>query len=399
MLVQIERPSGRGKPQDSLPGLWRLGFRPFYLLGTVFAALAVPFWILRVAGTVVAPASLDAYRWHQHEMVFGFALAIVTGFLFTAVRNWTGLATPRGARLAALCALWLAARAAWFAAPMIWAFAIESVFVVLCAWSLLAVLVRARNRRNYFVGLLYLLLLVCDGLYVFASMGTLAPLAPDTALRGALYLIVLLTFVIGGRVIPGFTANTVRGGLSQWRDPRVDRAAIGAGAAAFAAELAGFAQAVVVLAAAAALLHAVRLWGWRPLAARGKPLLWILHLAYAWIPVGFALLAAASLGVIAHSIAVHAFTVGTVGGLIIGMVTRTALGHTGRPLTVDAREITMYVLVLAAAVLRVLVPLVSPALELASEIASAVLWSLAFLLYAVIYGPWLARPRVDGQPG
>jgi uncharacterized protein involved in response to NO len=399
MLIQIERPGRKGDQQDALPAIWRLGFRPFYLLGAIFAALAVPFWIALVAGVVAAPWGLDAYRWHQHEMVFGFALAIVTGFLFTAVRNWTGLATPRGWRLAGLCALWVAARAAWFAGSLPAALVIETAFLLACAWALLAVLVRARNRRNYFVGALYLVLVAADWAFAGAGHGALGAVTPDHALRFALYLVVVLTLVIGGRVIPGFTANTVRGGLAQWRDPRLDRAAIGFGVAAFAAELLGLAWPAAALAAVASLLHAVRLWGWRPLAARGKPLLWILHLSYAWIAVGFALLAAASLGVVGRSLALHAFTVGTIGGLIIGMITRTALGHTGRVLAVGGREVAMYSLVQAAAALRVVVPLAAPAATLASEVASAVLWSAAFALYAIVYGPWLARPRVDGQPG
>jgi uncharacterized protein involved in response to NO len=398
-LLRIESPSEPGATAPAGFALWRLGFRPFYLLGALYAGLAVPLWIAAHAGALGLPGELPAQWWHAHEMVFGFALAIVTGFLFTAVRNWTGQPTPTGWPLAALCGLWLAARAGFLAGALRLAVVTELVFLAFVATALLAPLVRAGNRRNYFVAVLFLVLAVVDLLFLGAVRGLLAVPDPSTALRVALYLIVTLTFVIGGRVIPMFTANAVRG-LSQRRSEHLDRAAIGVSVLAFALELAAApAAALAPAAAGAAALQAARLHGWRPLATRGRPILWILHLSYAWIPVGFLLMAAAALGWASPVLAWHAFSIGTVGGLVIAMVTRTALGHTGRVLVAGPAEVAMYVCVAAAALVRVVPPLFVPQAYAWTLWVSSLLWSAGFLLYVAAYWPKLSRPRIDGRDG
>jgi uncharacterized protein involved in response to NO len=399
ILMSIEPPSKSGETAPAGFALWRLGFRPFYLLGALYAGLAVPLWVAAYAGALALPGDLPAQWWHAHEMVFGFALAIVTGFLFTAVRNWTGQPTPTGWRLAALCGLWLAARVGFLAGTLRVAVVIELVFLAFVATSLLAPLVRAGNRRNYFVAVLFVVLAVVDLLFLGAARGLIAAPDPSTALRLALYLIVTLTFVIGGRVIPMFTVNAVRG-LSQRRSVHLDRAAIGVSVLAFALELAAApAAALAPAAAAAAALQAARLHGWRPLATRGRPILWILHLSYAWIPLGFLLMAAAALGWTAPVLAWHAFSIGTVGGLVIAMVTRTALGHTGRMLVAGPAEVAMYLCVAAAALVRVVPPLIVPQAYAWALWASSLLWSAGFLLYAAVYWPRLSRPRIDGRDG
>ena len=399
MLIQMQPPAPKGSPASPRGALWRLGFRPFYLLAAVFAALAVPLWVVLYSGAARPPIGLDPLLWHMHEMVYGFALAVVTGFLFTAVRNWTNLPTPTGARLAALAALWLAARAAWLLALPAVAIVIEVVFLVLVAAALLTVLVRARNRRNYFVAVLFGVLALADMAFFAALRGVITAFGPDLPLRLALYLIVTLTLVMGGRVIPSFTASAVRG-VKQFRDVRLDRIALAAAVLAFALELAGApALPLAVVALAAGVLTAVRVAGWNPRATYGRPLLWILHAGYAWIAVGFLLMAASAAGLVARPLAMHAFGLGGVGGLIIGMITRTALGHTGRPLAVGAAERAMYLLVQGAALVRVLGPIVLPAFSMVWVQASATLWCVAFITYAVVYWPRLSAPRVDGQPG
>ena len=155
----------------------------------------------------------------------------------------------------------------------------------------------------------------------------------------------------------------------------------------------------LVACAVAAVLHAVRLWMWHPWVTFKRPILWILHAAYAWLPIGFVLLALAQVGWVSYSLAVHAFGVGVTGGLIIGMVTRTARGHTGRPLQVSRPEVLAYAFVMLAAVLRVLVPAVAPALYTQALAVAAGLWAVAFALYLVVYTPWLMRTRLDGKDG
>ena len=395
-LLRIEPPSRGAAPGGF--ALYRLGFRPFYLVAAMYTAVAVPLWLFVWAGAAPLPLGLPAHLWHAHEMIFGFATAVIVGFLFTAVRNWTGLDTPAGTQLAGLVGLWIAARAAFVAGLPAAAIAMEIAFLGLVGFALLRRLVRARNSRNYFLAALFVALAAADLAFALAAAGAIG-LAPDLPVRFALYMVVMLTFVIGGRVIPGFTKNAIRE-ARQFRWPWLDRAAIAAAALAFGTDLAGAeAPLVIAAASAAALLHAVRLAGWAPLSTRSRPILWILHAAYAWAPVGFALMAAAAAGLVARPLAIHAFALGTVGGLIVGMITRTALGHTGRMLVAGRAETWMYSLVMAAAALRVLGPIALPEGYVALTSLAGVLWSAAFALYAVVYWPRLSAPRVDGREG
>jgi uncharacterized protein involved in response to NO len=397
-LLQIENPAPKIAGAGAF-ALWRLGFRPFYLLGALFAALGIPLWVAVFAGAASLPQGLPPQTWHAHEMVFGFALAIIAGFLFTAVRNWTSQPTPTGAHLAALAGLWMAARIAFVAGAPGLGLLIELAFLLLVAIALLRPLLRSRNRRNYFVGVLFAVLAAADLLFWAAGQGLAGGVNPDTVVRFGLYLVATLTFVIGGRVIPMFTANGARG-VRQFRHARLDEAAIAASVVAFALELSGVSGALLALVAvAAAVLQAIRLAGWGPQGTLDKPILWILHASYGWAAVGFALMAAGALGWVPRTLSVHAFSVGLVGGLIIGMITRTALGHTGRMLVAGRSETAMYAMVQLAALLRVFGPLVAPGHTPRFIELSSVLWAAAFLLYLVVYWPRLTRPRIDGRDG
>lgn len=353
--------------------LFRLGFRPFYLLAAGLAALAVPAWALGRADLL----------WHAHEMVFGFAVAVITGFLFTAARNWTGLETPSGALLAGFALLWLAGRVLLAVDAGLPAAIVDSLFLPAVAIALAVPLFRARNRNRFFVGLLLL--------FALLNIAFHAGWRPLAMLEAALGLVVVIVTIMGGRVIPAFTANaipTARVRRFDW----LDRTSIAAAALAIVAHLTGVG--VAPIAFVAALLNAARLVLWDPLATRGVPILWILHLSYAWIPLGLVLLAAGH-----ASPALHAFAVGAVGGMVIGMMTRTARGHTGRPLHAGPAEVAAYALAQLAAVVRVLIPLIWPAGHSTAIIVSATLWSAAFAIYVIVYAPILTRARVDGKPG
>ncbi len=398
-LLNIDPPT-RGRPGQP-PGfaLWALGFRPFYLLGAGFAALAVPLWLLFYTGGLGLPGGWSPMAWHAHEMVFGFAVAIVCGFLFTAVRNWTGLPTPTGARLAALCALWLVVRLAYLVGATLPALAGELLLLCLVAAILLRLLVRAGNRRNYFVGALFVVLAIVDLLFHASLAGVATGFTVQSAGRIGLYLIVALATVIAGRVVPMFTQGALRG-VRQFRDARLDRAALATMLLAFGLDLAGVDGPVLAAAASlAALLQFARLAGWGPLATLRTPLLWILHLACAWLPVGLALMAAAALGWVPASLAAHALGLGFIGGLIIGMITRTALGHTGRMLVAGRAEVAMFAMVQGAALVRVGGALLFAQEYLAAMIVAAGLWSAGFGLYLFVYWPRLSRARVDGRDG
>ena len=220
-----------------------------------------------------------------------------------------------------------------------------------------------------------------------------------TALYAGLALIVMIETVIAGRVIPAFTMSATPG-LKLLATPWVERATLASTALALALWVALPASifGAVVLAVAAAL-HVKRWLGWRSLLARGRPILWVLHVAYAWIPMGLALLGLAQMGWLSPSAGVHALGVGATGGLIIGMLTRTARGHTGRPLAVSRAEVTAYALVFLAALLRTFVLLVAPQWLAASLVVASVAWAIAFVIYLWIYTPWLVQTRADGKDG
>jgi uncharacterized protein involved in response to NO len=219
------------------------------------------------------------------------------------------------------------------------------------------------------------------------------------ALHAALALIVMIECVITGRVIPAFT-NNVTPGLKLAARPALERATLAVTALALLAWVVAVpAGLTAIFFGLAAAVHLRRQGSWRPWVTRGRPILWILHAAYLWLPVGFALLALAQFGWISASAGVHALAVGTTAGLIIGMVTRTARGHTGRPLQASKAEVLAYLLVLAAAVLRVVLPLLAPQWFVQSLVAAALAWSAAFAIYLVIYTPWLVTTRLDGKDG
>jgi uncharacterized protein involved in response to NO len=217
--------------------------------------------------------------------------------------------------------------------------------------------------------------------------------------RAALWLVMMLVVVMAGRVVPAFTASALPQ-VKVLRRARLDNAAIVLTLAAFACDLLGVENRILAaVALAAAVLHLWRQAGWAPLATRGRPILWILHLSHAWIPAGLALLALGSLGVVPANAAIHAFGAGAIGGLIIGMITRTALGHTARPLAAGRAETASYLLVHAAAALRLLAVL-APGLGYVPLLGAAgVCWAAAFLIYFAVYLPRLAAPRLDGRPG
>jgi len=385
-------PALRGWP------LLRLGFRPFYLLAAGLACLSVPWWIGVFLGHAAPGVVFPPLLWHAHEMLFGFAAGVIVGFLLTAVRAWTGLPTPCGPVLGALALLWLAARLAAFTGPYGLYAVLDVALLPVVAVLLLRVLIQAGNKRNMPLISLLLAMGAANAVFHLTMLGAI-DVAPLTPLYVELALVVMVVCVMTGRVIPVFTKNVTPGlviRVPKWFEPWL----LGVTALALALwvlAVPGWLTAAVCLLAAG--FHVVRLWRWQPRVTLTRPILWILHLSCAWFPVAFVLLALAQWGWVAPSLAVHALGVGVIGGLIIGMVTRTARGHTGRPLQASKGEILAYVLVMAAAVLRALVPAVAPGWYVPALGWAAGLWGLAFAIYLVIYTPWLSRTRLDGKDG
>jgi len=329
-------------------------------------------------------------------MLYGFTLAVITGFLFTAVRNWTERPTPTGGWLMAIAALWVAGRIL-ILTPFAWPSALANVaFPLAVAIGIGIPLFRSRNRRNYVFVAIFAVIALSE-LYVHFSRLLTWRVPAWVGIQVALDLVLVVMTIMAGRVIPMFTTNAIREAKSR-RNTGVERTALSTVLALLDAVHVKGAPLVAVL-VLAALSHVVRWSLWAPHKTFRTPLVWVLHAAYVWIPIHFLLRGGSELQLIAPPLAVHALTVGAIGGLTIGMMTRTAKGHTGRILRADAGDVTCYSMVLTAAVVRVFGSLLLPRLYAGCVLISAALWSAGFGVYAVRYWAPLIRARVDGKPG
>jgi uncharacterized protein involved in response to NO len=377
--------------------LWEFGFRPFYLLASLFACASLLLWIAQYSGLLPQPY-LAGPLWHGHEMLFGFATAVIAGFLLTAVATWTQQPPTRGMLLAGLVLIWLAARVLVLTPWPLAAAAANLLFPLAVAAVIAVPLVRTRNRRNMlFIGLLALLAVLAALLHL-AAIGAVA-LPAAVGLQAGLDVVLLVIVIIAGRVVPMFTNNGVPG-AGATRNPMLEWAAPASVIVLLGADLLqvdGLLLAAIAWVGAG--VQAARLALWRPWRTWRTPLVWILHAGYAWIALHLALRGIAAIGWLMPSVAVHALTVGAIGGMTIGMMTRTARGHTGRPLKAGVAETAMFVMVQAAALVRVGGAALLPGQFLAGVQLSGLLWSAAFGLYALIYWPVLTRPRIDGRPG
>lgn len=396
-LHSIERPPRPAPPTGFAP--FALGFRPFFLAAAIWAVLLMTLW-LAVLGGHLEPGAMTPAVWHGHEMLFGFTVAVIAGFLLTAAQNWTGIPTPSGTPLAGLFLLWLAGRLgflipglpAWPLALMDLAFL--PVLALVLAWPIM----KARQLHNYPFPIMLLALAAANAMVHLEGVGW----ASDTAGLGlhlATYVVVTMIVVVGGRVIPNFTDNRLRTHAQRWKIIERPMPAITL-AALLAALIVPDSPVTALLAGLAAVTHAVRLAGWYTSKYWSVPLLWILHLGYAWIALGFALLAVSAAGLgTARGGALHAFTAGGIGVLTLGMMARVALGHTGRLLEAAPLMTVAFVAINLAALIRVGLPLFFPALQAAAMTAAGLAWMFAFGLFAALYTPILLRPRVDGKPG
>lgn len=377
--------------------LWELGFRPFYLLASLFSALSVLLWAAQFFDYLPF-AYVPGPLWHGHEMLFGYTLAVVAGFLLTAVKAWTNEPTPSGLPLMALAVLWLAGRVLVLTPFALAAMLVNAAFPLAIAWAIGVPLWRSRNVRNYFfVGLLGGM----SGLILMTHLALQGQLAcpPRLGLQLGLDVVLFIMLVIGGRVIPMFTNKGVPGAAAT-RHAVVENIALGSVIVLFFSDLLSLSPAVIgVLALVSGAAQAARLGLWKPWRTLATPLVWILHMAFVWIVIHLLMRGATELGWVAGSYATHALTLGAIGSLTLGMMTRTARGHTARELLADGAETTMFWLVQGAAAARVFGGMVSPELYMPSIQLSALLWAAAFGLYVVRYWPVLTRPRLDGKPG
>lgn len=381
--------------------VFNLGFRPFFLLSGAFAIILIALWIPVFTGGRALSTYYGQIGWHSHEMIFGYTVGVIAGFLLTSVRNWTGRSTATGGFLATLVTLWLLGRILpFFAATMpAWSISVvDLAFLPALTASIGVPLVRHGEKRNLLFLPLILGLFFANLLVHLELLGVVPGVAHHGIFLG-LYLIILLIVIMGGRVVPFFTERALPGvvikrrPLLEWLAPLTVIAYLLAELLFPNSEVAG------ALAGLAAIINGIRVVSWYSHRYWQAPLLWVLHLGYGWIVVGFLLKAAASLGLVAAQFTIHAFTVGGIGVLTIGMMARVSLGHTARPLKVTSSIAVAFALLNIAAVLRGLLPSIFPLWFSQLVILSGMLWIAAFLIFVIVYAPILTQPRLDGQPG
>lgn len=394
--VSLHEPGEPARQGPKLAAFFELGFRPLYIAGCAWALLSVAIWIF-APQWLLGP--LTGAAWHAHEMLWGFVATIAVGFLLTASATWTGVNPLKGAPLAIACLLWLAARAGYLAGGTT-AFYIAAVaetgFFLLSAVVLLRVMVKGKSTRNYGIPFLVLGLGVANCLYLRTSLsGNYLVLMQYFEL--GLICMAVIVLLVARRVVPFFAMRALPG-LTLPMLTRSGQAQLVLSVLAIALGLAGQKSAMAIALAVTGLISLYQIIRWKPQAVLHKPILWILYLGYAALGVGL-LFAAAHLGgygvgVLARS-AVHVHIIGMAGFsvLIIGMVTRTALGHLGRPLQLDRSMVTSYWLIIFAVILRLLALAPTGAMQPLLH-ASAAAWALAFLLYLWRFVPMLIRPRL-----
>ncbi|PMZ86563.1 MULTISPECIES: NnrS family protein [unclassified Pseudomonas] len=376
--------------------VFSLGFRPFFLAGAGFAAIAVAVWALWLYGRLPgAQPTGGMLAWHRHEMPFGFTAAIIAGFLLTAVPNWTGRPGLNGWPLIGLVLVWLIARLAWLMPmPAILLLALQVPFLPLLACVLGRDLIAAGKRENYPVLLMVTLLAGCQALTLLGIFNEDVNLQRHGVLA-ALWLVGALMSVIGGRVIPFFIQRGLNRPATPAAHPLPGKVLLISAMLAAVSFAAGLNDAprvwLALLFALISGLHLLRLWRWHDRGLWRVPLLWSLYLAYTWLAVATLAMALWHLGWMPQqSLATHSLAVGGIGGLVLAMIARVSLGHTGRPLRPSKVIVVGFALVLVAGVSRVLlVPFSGWGLGL-----SALLWCMAFGLFLSRYIGILFKPRV-----
>lgn len=377
-----------------------LGFRPFFALAGLFALLLILLWNAIYRGDVSVNNYYAPSVWHAHEMLVGYSVAVIAGFLLTAVKNWTGQATASGDTLAGLCLLWLYGRILPFYAdllPGVLIALIDCAFLPVLAYSLSQPVLRSGHKMGQVFIALLALMTAANGMVHLEMLA----IFDNTAMLGLnllLAIIVVMILVVAGRIFPFFTERGLKGVIAI-RSPALDGLSVALAAVVFALQMAGVSGHLLALSATAALAANVyRVAGWHVRQVWYVPLLWILYLGYGWIVLGFGLTVFAAYAKISYSLVLHAFTLGGIGILTLGMMARVSLGHTGRALKASNTIVIAFVLLNLSAFVRVMLPAVLPAWYGQWLYISTLAWLAAFALFVFVYAPILLAPRIDGKP-
>jgi len=383
---------------DRVSLFFSMGFRPFFLLGSIWAAIAVPLWI---ATYVLGPAEIPfetGLAWHAHEMIFGYGAAIIAGFLLTAVPNWTGRPPVAGAMLVGLAAFWVVGRIALISklGPYWVGAIVDAVFLICFAALIWREVIAGKSWRNLKVAGAVSILAIANIGFHIAQNGQ--PLMPQMVLHIGMAVILILIILIGGRVTPNFTRNWLkqRGAKMSVADGRFDAVVLVLSVVAIASWVI-FPNHISsgVMMVLAGLMNIARLTRWRFWATFSEPLVLILHVGYAWASLAFLLLGLSGLDPVTFPrlAGIHALGTGAIGVMTLAMMTRATLGHSGRALSAGTGTILIYLLINGAALLRVTTPFLEASLQSSVTIVSAVFWSLAFMSFIVVYGPLLVRSK------
>ncbi|MDV2856852.1 NnrS family protein [Oceanimonas sp. CAM02] len=391
--------------ENKIVPLFRLGFRVFFLGGALFSCLAMLVWLLSLRGMALLPGVSNPIWWHAHEMIFGFGLAIIAGFVLTAMQNWTGIPGVRGWPLALVSGLWLLPR---LLMPLRGelndlVIVLDLLWLPLVAGFLARPVIQVKQWRNLFFAPLLMFMMLLNALSYYAAFSHNWLLAERVFTTAVLAIAALIT-VMGGRVIPFFTARAT-GTDKPEAIPALEKLALGSIWLATLGWLMlprtslfnGLLTLVLVI---AAVTHFVRLSRWNNKLTKDIPLLWVLHIGYLFVPLGLLAMAAAILNWgITVSLASHWLTAGAMGTVILGMIARVSLGHSGRPLELKKPMVIAFMLVIIAGLVRALLPMLAPGLTRMAYDVSALAWVMAFGLFCRIYWPILTQPRADGRPG
>ncbi len=377
--------------------LFSAGFRVFFPLAAASAVVVLAYWVLLVTGLVeFLPSQFSPVSWHQHEMIFGTVTAVIVGFLFTAVPNWTGRPTPTGAALAGLGGLWLLGRlAVFFSAelPLWLPVLVDGIFLPLAILGILKALVGAGNKRNYFLPVVLMLFAVLNVISHLAAVGWIDMAERQLFLPATLFIVFLMN-VIGGRIIPNFTLNKYPQIRMATPPALLPLSVIAIFALAAAFLLSAPDQIVGGLAVFAGLVTLARSLSWKGWKVARDPLLFILHLGYFWIPVGFFLIAFSVFsGSVPVSHALHAFTVGAIGSLTLGVMSRATLGHSGQPLNNEKILTVIFICITVAAFSRAILPMIAAGGYIGILHGAGSLWILAYGLFLARFFKTFLTPR------
>ena len=398
MVMNIEDPNDNVN-QGSF-SLFALGFRPFFLLAAISAPTLITLWLLKLFGMVTLSNYYSSTGWHAHEMLFGYTVAVVAGFLLTAAGNWTGIKMISGWRLALLSTVFILGRIAPFIPELpYWLIvSIDLSFIPLVALLIAIPVIKVKQWSNIiFIPLL--LAMAAANLTVHLSTLNIIDTSIATGSRVMLYLIVFLIVVMGGRVIPFFTERGVEGvSTKKWNwveySAPVSIVLLVITDVIFANNtLTGYA------ALFSFVVHTTRLYGWYSNKIWQNPLVWVLQVAYAWFIVGFILKSLILFNSAAVMFSYHAFTVGGIGIMTLGMMARVSLGHTGREMKLNSWMVLAFILINIAAIFRVIIPIFMHDYYLQLIQVAGWLWVVSFIIYLLVYTPMWIRPRIDGRPG